>query len=520
MMSVLFCLSISLARCLAGDEQEGSGSLSAPSALADQPFVSSDAQFTVNSLDKNVPATWSIEADERKNIKWMAKLGLKSFGRPIVAGGKVFVGTNNDSPRNDRVQGDKGVLMCFRESDGQFLWQAIHEPSRLLFSADNPRFGHCSAPAVEGHRLYYVSSAFELICAETMNGDMIWRLDLKKDLGVYPTPPATCSPLLVGDSLFVVTGNGVDEGNLHVLSPEAPSFIAVDKRTGKLIWKDNSTSKRLADWTGNGKGDDESLIALRNKGEAILHGQWSSPVHALVKGKSQLIFAGGDGWVRGFEATTGKPIWGFDCNPKSSKYVIGGIGTRNYFVATPVVYEDKLYIAVGQRLEHGEGVGHLWCIDISKTGNLSPVDDIWDPGHPKNRTSGLVWHYGGSIDPKSGSASAPKYAFGRSMSTCAVQGGLVYAADLGGTLHCLDAKTGSKYWQHDLGDAVWGSPYWVDGKIYIGNMGGQVHVFAHGKAKQLLDTVEMGEPVSTAPVAANGVLYVMTATRLYAMAKP
>jgi outer membrane protein assembly factor BamB len=255
-------------------------------------------------------------------------------------------------------------------------------------------------------------------------------------------------------------------------SPQAPSFIAVDKRSGKLIWKDNSPSKRLAGLRGNGEGVDESLIALRNKGEAILHGQWSSPVRAIVKGKSQVIFAGGEGWVRGLEPATGKPIWSFDCNPKSSKYVLGGSGTRSYFVATPVVYDDKLYLAVGQRPEHGEGVGHLWCIDISKTGDLSPVDDIRDPAHPRNWNSGLVWHYGGAINPRAGGASASKYAFGRSMSTCAVHDGLVYAADLSGTLHCLDAKTGSKYWQHDLGEAVWGSPFWVDGKVYIGNMGG------------------------------------------------
>ena len=64
---------------------------------------------------KNLPTSWDIETG--KNIKWKAGIGSQSYGNPVVAGGKVFLGTNNEDPRNESITGDKGILMAFRESD-------------------------------------------------------------------------------------------------------------------------------------------------------------------------------------------------------------------------------------------------------------------------------------------------------------------------------------------------------------------------------------------------------------------
>src|SRR6266404_4669377 len=140
----------------------------------------------VNAVEKNLPITWSVKEGARQNIKWIADLGMTSFGVPVIAGGKVFVGTNNDQPRNPKIKGDKGVLMCFRESDGQFLWQAVHDKLPTGQENDWPHQGIASSPVVDGNRLYYVSNRCEVICAGTegKNGevDIVWRLDMIKDL--------------------------------------------------------------------------------------------------------------------------------------------------------------------------------------------------------------------------------------------------------------------------------------------------------------------------------------------------
>ena len=109
------------------------------------------------------------------------------------------------------------------------------------------------------------------------------------------------------------------------------------------------------------------------------------------------------------------------------------------------------------------------------------------------------------------------FVFGRTMSTCAVHDGLCYAADLVGYLHCLDAKTGKKLWDHDLKAEIWASPYWVDGKVYIGTADGDMYIFKHGREKSEPTKVDVGKAVKCTPVAANGVLYVLTEAYLYAI---
>ena len=76
------------------------------------------------STMKGLASEWDVKT--KKNIKWVADLGSQSYGNPVVAGGMVFVGTNNELVRDPKQPGDRGVLMAFRESDGQFLWQQTH----------------------------------------------------------------------------------------------------------------------------------------------------------------------------------------------------------------------------------------------------------------------------------------------------------------------------------------------------------------------------------------------------------
>jgi outer membrane protein assembly factor BamB len=457
----------------------------------------------VNTTVKNIPDTWNVGEEKKdwKNIKWVIDLGSHAYGGPVIAGGKIFIGTNNDNPRDPQIKGDKGVLMCFRESDGKFLWQAVHD--KLDEDVDNPKTGIVSAPVVESDRLYYVNNRCELVCADvegdqkTGKAKIIWALDMIKELKVTPRAASSCSPLIVGDLVYVCTGNGVHYKTEKLDNPDAPSFIAVNKKMGRVKWKDSSPGKN------------------------IMEGQWSNPVAAQVKGVTQVIFPGGDGWLYSFEAKTGKLLWKFNCNPKSAVFMPGGRGDRNYIVATPVIYEDKLYIGVGQEPTAGPAVGHFWCVDITKVPknkdkDLSPVNDNFDPKADVNKDSGLVWHRGGYFMPKA--AKGREIAFGRTISAVAIHDGLVYAADLDGFLYCLDAKTGELYWQHDLKSNVWASPYFVDSKVYLGTDAADMFVFKAGKEKKMLSKISMSGEIVVPVVAVNGVLYVNTGSQLIAIA--
>ena len=200
-------------------------------------------------------------------------------------------------------------------------------------------------------------------------------------------------------------------------------------------------------------------------------------------------------------------------NPKETKWELGGAGLRNSVISTPVFYENSVLLAVGQDPEHGEGVGHLWRVDATKTGDLSAeIGEINVKGKP-NPNSGVIWHYGGT-DPEN-----PEDAmFRRTMSTVAIYKGAVYAADLSGFVHCIDFKTGKRHWVHDMLSGIWGSPMVADGKFFIGNEDGTLTVFkaATEKAEILaeISTVNYSSIYST-PTFANGKLFLSDRARIY-----
>ena len=467
-------------------------------------FGGTTARNMANTLDKNIPTTWNAEEGKLKNVKWIAEVGNYCYGGPVVADGKVFVGTNNQRPRDKNVKGLKAVLMAFDEADGKFLWQIAHDtPDDPLF--DEARAcGLCSTPVVENQRLYYVTPGCEIICAST-DGKIVWTLDMRKDLKVVPFILSFCSPLIVGDLLMVTTGNGTDWTG-KVVSPKAPSFMAVNKITGKLVWQSNLP------------------------GDRIIESQWSNPTLAVVNGKAQVIFAGGDCVIYSFEPESGKLIWKCDCNPFPKKK--GGREMNNHIVATPVVASGKLYVGLG--VSPGNPTAptsnYFLCLDVTKKGDVSLKS--YNAKVPANKDSALVWAFGGPIDPLP--PKGRQAHFTNTISTAAVYDGLVYITEETGFLHCLDANTGKHYWEHDFKDAVWASPYYVDGKIYVGTLGGDVVIFAHGKVHKYyvggqpvahskenykkLPSAELEDHDAGTAVVANGVLYFRTKSKVIAIA--
>jgi outer membrane protein assembly factor BamB len=496
------------------------------------------ARNLVNTVVTGLPAEFDTSEGSEKNVKWSADLGSKAYGGPVVAGGRVFVGTNNQKPREKEAadeQGNKvklvdaagqpidfGILMCFDEKAGKFQWQRFFKKLGGGQVRDWPLEGLCSSPVVEGDRLYYTSNRCEVLCDDVKTGKNIWKLDMVQTLGVFPHNITDCSPLLAADGVWVITANGVNEDHINVPAPKAPSFLKIDKKTGKVLWQDNEPTIHLTKAAKGGASQKDFFKRLVNRGELIQHGQWSNPAYGVVAGQGQVVFPGGDGWLRAYD-TDGKLLWKFDCNPKDAEYELGGKGTRNDFIATPVIHKDRVYIGVGQDPEHETGVGHFWCIDMTKRGDVSPelVTDntVWPPKTKKNENSALLWHYGGTAPAEVRKKTGRNYYFGRTMSTAAIHDGLCYIAELSGWLHCLDAETGKLHWSHDCENMTWSSPYWADNKVYLGTDGDEIFVFAHGTKKKLLAKNPMSGHVRATPVAANGVLYVMTENKLYAIAK-
>lgn len=549
-MSVRFCHALAVLFAIVGGpllaQQPSDQAALARAAIADLKVGPADCpQWQVSPLRNNVvaseriPTSWDIESGE--NIVWSMPLGSETYGNPIVANGKVFVGTNNGSGYIKRYPSttDLGVLVCFDEATGKFLWQHSSEKLPTGRVHDWPDQGICSAPLIDGDRLWFVSSRGEVLCLDTegfldgendgpvadeidsipedkradlvpeQEADVVWKLNMMKELHVSQHNMCSCSVTCAGDLLFVNTSNGVDEGHVNLPAEDAPSFICLKRSTGEVLWTDNTP------------------------GANVLHGQWSSPAYAVLDGVAQVIFGSGDGWVYSFDPAgeNGKPkmLWKFDCNPKKSRYSLGGGATRNHVIGTPVIYEGLVYVAVGEDPEHGEGEGHLWCIDPTGRGDVSPtlvfngadlntpiahkrlqacVEEEGDIERP-NDNMHAVWHYEGD------NTEEFETTMHRSCGSVAIKNDLLFIADFSGLFHCLDAKTGTAHWTHDMLAASWASPLIVNDRVYISNEDGAVYCFELSKEKKIIAENFVDTAVYTTPIVANEKLFIANRNRIF-----
>jgi len=451
-----------------------------------------------------------------QGVRWSAALGNESHGTPVVAGGRVYIGTNNGEPRDPRREGDRGVLMCFDESEGRLLWQLVVPKREEDPYFDWPKSGISSTATVEGNRVYLVDNRGVVLCLDArgladgnagpfqdeaayftprgtnaaaatvplgpLDADILWALDLTRELGIWSHDAAHSSILIHGDHLYLNSGTGVDNTHKVIRTPDAPSLVVLRKSDGRVLATD-------------GLG-----IAPR-----IFHCTWSAPSMGLVGGRERILFAGGDGVIYGFDPLPasfnpqpGAPahlhkVWQFDFDPsgpKTDMHRYNGnraISPSNIY-GMPVLQDGRLYVAGGGDWFWGKHEAWLKCVDPEGTGDVTDQALRW--AYPVNR---------------------------HSMSTPAVHEGLAFVADSMRVLHCVDVRSGQALWTHELGGEVWASALVADGKVYLGTRRGDFWILAAAPEKKALTTVQLDSPISGSAVAANGVLYVATMKRLYAL---
>jgi outer membrane protein assembly factor BamB len=431
-------------------------------------------------------------------VVWRAATGSK-VASPVIAGDRIIVGTNNEEPgKSGMPGGDLGVIMCFEASNGKALWRITHE--RLgSRKHDMPRMPITSRPAVDGDRVYYVSNRGELVCAGIRDtaartpaeakadgvpakgsaGVILWKLDMLR-LGVNKAEAPdvgnpTSGPLVVGDLVYCVTGNGGDFQGLP--APDAPSFIAVNKMSGKLAWSSNAPGKN------------------------IVLGQWSSPELAEVQGQKQILFPGGDGYLYGFEPLSGKILWKIDLGgvpAGDATYPPRGIGTRNFFVGAPVVHGNTVYVGLGQIPEDNfmRTRRPVYAVELSIKDGITHPHVKWTFDHKK---------------------------FDGTTAAVSVSDGKVYTLSQSGFVFALDEGTGHPIWMSKLEQqaALFSSPYVHSGRLYVADEDGQLFCFVLGATPRCLGKFQLGAPLfDDTPVVDGDRLYMGAGGYLWALVPP
>lgn len=446
---------------------------------------------------------------------WELKVGTHQYSIPTIDRGRIYIGANDaavDRPGYKPSGG--GVLLCIDQATARTIWR-LPIPRNLdgikaPYHFDQWSCGICSGPVVENDRVYIVGNRGEILCLdregqangnegpfrdelsymglagtpdarlEPTDGDIVWRYDLLNELKINGHDVVGATLLLHGNHLYATTGNGIDDRHDKIPCPLAPTLVALDKTTGRLLARDG---ERI--------------------GERMFHCAWSSPCGAQVGGRTLIFLGGPDGVLYAFSEPPALPpdapvrplerVWSHDCNPPHYRVRDGqpmpySTHSRNLpdgpseIIGTPVCHDGRVYVAIGQSPLHGVGQGCLVCVDAA--------------------TGKHVWS-SQQVD--------------RTLATAAIADGLLYLPDYTGNLHCFDALTGQRQWVRELGSRNWGSSACVaDGKVYVGTEANILWVFKAGRETEVLSRTRLKSTPIT-PTASSGVLYIPTQKSLIAV---
>jgi len=438
------------------------------------------------STSKNLPVKFSTT----ENVLWSVELG-PGIACPIVASGRVFATTMSDD--------QKFAVVCFDAATGKKSWRKEFDTGPLP-AIMSPNTQASSTPAADDRRVYVYFSTLGLIALDAANGELVWKHPIPMPTYLLGWGPAH-SPVIYANMILFNQDDDL-----------APFLLAVDKYTGKQIWK-TERPEMLA-------------------GYAV-------PVVCRAGDQEDIVIAG-SGKLKGYNPENGKQRW--TCNT-----------LLRTIMTTPAVKGDLIYVSLQSygdtervlkyallqwkdtnqdgRLAKSELDKSFWEKfdrgDADKDGFL--IDDEIDLAFqsPTNMVGGgnivqairgggqgdvtkthVVWH----IDNK-----APS-----NISSPLVSDGRVFMVKKGGISASFAASTGTTVWEkkrlRNFGN-YYASPIAGDGKIYVMGENGFLVVLKDAPQLEILAKNDMGESCIATPAIADGRLFVRTLTKLYCISK-
>jgi outer membrane protein assembly factor BamB len=384
------------------------------------------------SGETGLPHKWS----KTENVVWRFPLPGPAGATPAVWEDRIFVSS---------ADGKDLVLVCVG-TDGKQLWkQKIGSDNRGV-RGDEGNFASPS-PTTDGKHVWTFVGSGELTCL-TMEGKPVWRFNVNERYGKVDIQfGLTSTPLLDGDRLY-----------LQLLHSRAALAIALDKATGKEIWKHNRTSDATAECEHS----------------------YASPVLYRQNGLELLLIHGGD-YITAHRLDDGGEVW--RCGGMNPK---GNYNPTLRFIASPVAAPGLVVVPSAKN-------GPVLALDPASRGDISDSDQGHHWVRPKNTPD---------------------------VPSPLVHEGLVYLCREDGTVLCLDAKTGKEHYAKNVHrDRYRASPIYADGAIWVTARDGTVSLLKPGTQFELLAQNTLGEPMTASPAISGGRVYLRTFDALYAVGK-
>ena len=278
---------------------------------------------------KGLPLTWSDE----KNVAWKAALPGPGASSPIILGQRIFITCFTGFATSSREPGEmtnlKRHLLCLNLADGKIIWDTP-VPAEMP-EQDRIRENHgyaSSTPVVDAERVYTFFGKSGVFAFDH-SGKQLWQTKVGDKLNGWGS---ATSPVLYKDFVLVSA------------SIESDSLVALDKKTGKEVWRAN---------VGN-----ES---------------WHAPVFVTAPDGTTEVVAAKNGRVVAFNAETGAALW----NVKT--------GIPWYMCPTPVVQDGIVYV-IGGRTPNG-----ALAIRAGGRGDVTASHVVWKLGKGSNVPSPILY---------------------------------------------------------------------------------------------------------------------------------
>jgi len=382
------------------------------------------------SKDQNAPTTWN----DSLNIIWKSRISGKGWSSPVVYGDQVWVSTASED-------GKQMFGICLNSKSGKEIFNIkLFEPGTTFPKHDINTFAS-PTPCIDKEFVYFHFGTYGTACVKTKDGSVVWK---RSDLNCDHVQGPGSSPIIYKNLLI-----------LHLEGVDVQYIVALDKITGKTVWKKDRP-----------KDCYDKLVPIGKKA-------YITPIIINVKGKDLLISNGSAACIA-YNPETGEEVW---------RVVQGEDSTISMpFFENGIVYFYTSFVTP----KSGEQYCELMAVDPSGTGDITKTHIIWRLKSPVLQ-----------------------------LLTPVIKNGLIYTIDSKNNLYCLDAKTGTSIYSKRLTGKYNSSPVYAGGKIYFTSTNGETMIIMEGRKFEVISRNKLKGEVFATPALVNNSIIMRSGANLY-----
>ena len=444
---------------------------------------------------------YPTKLDMSRNLLWKTEVP-RGHSSPCIWGDRIFITARS---------GKNLETICIARGNGTIKWRKTVEPETMeKITGTN---SHASpTPVCDGKKVYVYFGSFGLI-AYDVDGNEVWKKPLPIPNHMHGS---AASPILANEMVLI----NCDEN-------EHPYLLAVDRDTGKTIWRQDHQVEKQG-WSTPvlwKHGKEKELVVLGSHkliSYDLKDGQKRWWLYDLPKGAASTpVYAENTLFVTAAAAMTGDPVNPIelpDLNELLETYDSDG---DNRLTQAEIPEDLAVIYRFGPEFA---GVKKFFSrFDSDKDGAIS--EEEWKQVarniasiQPQKMDTLVAIRSGGKGDV---SESHIKWSTNEGVGQVPsplVYRGLVYLVKHGGIVTCFDAETGDRKYSEKLGQRVYyfASPVAADGKIYFCSYLGTVVVVQAGDQFKVLARNRIGERINATPALLDGNIYLRTAKHVMA----